>query len=87
MLNTPSRFAWSNLRPWLVVAGSALFIYLVVVIPVARNHGLISTDEASWIAPAVAMLRGSGAPYVNYFDVKPPGLVFFFVPWIAVFGS
>ena len=82
-----SRFAWSKLRLWLLVAGSALFVFLVVVIPIARNHGLISTDEASWIAPAVAIVRGTGAPYVNYFDVKPPGLVFFFVPWIAVFGA
>ena len=86
LLTTSSRFAWSRLRFWLVVAGSALFIYLVVAIPIARNHGLISTDESSWIAPALAIVRGTGAPYVNYFDVKPPGLVFFFVPWIALFG-
>ena len=87
MLNTLSRFAWPKLRVWLLLAGSVLFIGLVVVIPIARNHGLISTDEASWVAPAVAIVRGTGAPYVNYFDVKPPGLVFFFVPWIALFGA
>jgi hypothetical protein len=80
------RFGWSTLRLLLVVVGSALFIYLMVSMTLVGRNGVVSNDLSSYLAPAVALVRGTGAPYVNYFDVKPPGLVFFFVPWIALFG-
>src|ERR1035437_4669267 len=86
LVNTSFGFGWSTLRLALVVAGSALFTYLMVSMTLVGRGGVLDNDLSSWIAPAVAIVRGTGAPYVNYFDVKPPGLVFFFVPWIAIFG-
>ena len=80
------RFGWVAARRGLLLAASALFVCLMVSMTLAGRHGVVSEDLASYLAPAVAIVRGTGAPYVNYFDVKPPGLIFFFVPWIALFG-
>ena len=87
LVNTSFGFGWSTVRLALVVAGSALFTYLMVSMTLVGRGGVLDNDLSAYLAPAVAIVRGTGAPYVNYFDVKPPGLVFFFVPWIALFGS
>ena len=73
-------------RPALLIAGSAIFVWLIAASSVIVSGGVISNDLSSYLAPAVAMLRGTGAPYTGYFDIKPPGLIFLFVPWVAVFG-
>jgi hypothetical protein len=74
------------LRPAVLVVGSAIFVWFLAASSVIASGGVISNDLSSYLAPAVAMLRGTGAPYSGYFDIKPPGLIFLFVPWVAAFG-
>ncbi len=78
---------WPRVRLVALAIGSVLFVYLTLVLSLVGRGGVVGTDLSSYLAPAVAIVHGYGVPYVNYFDVKPPGLIFFFVPWIAIFGS
>ena len=86
MINKSFLLAWPTLRLALLVTGSVAFIFLMVSMTMVGRAGILDNDLSAYLAPAVAIVRGTGAPYVNFFDIKPPGLVFFFVPWIAVFG-
>lgn len=78
---------WPRVRLVALAIGSLLFVYLTLVLTLVGRGGVVGTDLASYLAPAVAIVHGYGVPYVNYFDVKPPGLIFFFLPWISIFGS
>lgn len=51
------------------------------------NVSKIGTDAVSWFLPAKAVLNGSGAPYSDYWDTKPSGLILFSVFWLATFGD
>jgi hypothetical protein len=43
-------------------------------------------DLSSYLAPAVSLSEKNGLPYINYFDIKPPALIFLLLPWIYIFG-
>jgi hypothetical protein len=81
------RLDWAAVRLAGLSVGSVVFIYLTVVMSVSASGGIIGNDLSGYLAPVVAMVRGNGAPYVDYFDIKPPGLTFFLLPWVAIFGS
>ena len=44
-------------------------------------------DFVSYVLPASSFSSGLGAPYSDYWDVKPPLLLAHLVPWIALFGT
>ena len=47
----------------------------------------ICCDAISWVAPADAQVMGYGKPYVDFWDIKPPGLIAISSLWIQIFGS
>lgn len=46
----------------------------------------LSHDLTAYLAPVVAYIKGYGIPYLDFFDIKAPGLLMFFLPWVYVFG-
>jgi hypothetical protein len=44
-------------------------------------------DFVSYVLPASSFSSGLGAPYSDYWDLKPPLLLAHLVPWIALFGT
>jgi hypothetical protein len=60
-----------------------IFLHLYNVAPLPKIEG----DLASWVLSADSLLHGRGAPYRDYWDTKPPGLILFLSLWILVFGE
>ena len=46
----------------------------------------LSHDLTAYLAPVVAYIKGYGIPYLDFFDIKAPGLLIFFLPWVYFFG-
>jgi hypothetical protein len=74
-------------------ANAARLSFLVIItvsavwfLETAAVGATISHDLSSYLAPAVSLVNGTGAPYVDYFDVKPPALIFLLVPWVWAIG-
>ena len=65
------------------ILASAIFATHVLL---ANTGDALSQDLTSYLAPAVALVDGSMPLYETYFDIKPPGIMLAFVPWIYVFG-
>ena len=47
----------------------------------------LSHDFVSYVLPASSFSSGLGAPYSDYWDLKPPLLLAHLVPWIELFGT
>lgn len=47
----------------------------------------IRHDLSSYLAPGVLLIESGLEPYGTFFDIKPPFLIYFFVPWVFIFGS
>lgn len=73
-------------RSLLHVGAIVLTVFCVVFVLTQTVGATIKHDLSSYLAPAVAYIEGYGAPYVDFFDIKPPVAIFFLVPWISVFG-
>ncbi len=81
-----------NRRKLLVQNFDLIFILIIIILTVfyiqaTTLYPIIQHDLSSYLAPAVSLVAGNGAPYIDYFDIKPPMAVFSLVPWIFLFGS
>ena len=70
----------------LICACVALSLVYLSYVVLANSGSSISHDLTSYLAPAVAMADDKMPLYSTYFDIKPPGIMLFFVPWTVVFG-
>ncbi|CTQ63117.1 hypothetical protein [Roseibium album] len=73
-------------RSLLHVCAILLTVFCVAFVLTQTVEATIKHDLSSYLAPAVAYIEGYGAPYVDFFDIKPPVAIFFLVPWTGVFG-
>lgn len=73
-------------RSLLQVGAIVLTVFCVAFVLTQTVGTTIKHDLSSYLAPAVAFIEGYGAPYVDYFDIKPPVAIFFLIPWISIFG-
>jgi hypothetical protein len=64
----------------------SIYLLMVSLLPfLSRNR--IKHDFVSWALPAQALINNQGIPYVNYWDIKAPGLIMLAQSWIFLFGN
>lgn len=63
----------------------AFFLYLHLL-PLSELNR-IKHDIVSWSLPAQATIDNLGVAYVDYLDIKPPGLILTTQMWLTIFGN
>jgi hypothetical protein len=62
-------------------------VFVLSVLSQTTDQLTIKHDLSAYVAPADSLARGAGAPYVNYWDIKPPLLIAINYAWILAFGK
>ena len=62
----------------------SILFALLIANNITGTH--LSHDLTAYLAPVVAYIKGYGIPYLDFFDIKAPGLLIFFLPWVYFFG-
>lgn len=77
---------WRSYLPPLLATVIAITVTLLAYQTYAGQQ-VIGADLATYVLPGWSWLHGQGAPYSEFFDVKPPLTFAFFIPWMFVFGK
>lgn len=64
----------------------SLFVGLVLILALPIFTYPITTDQSTFMLIANSIVKG-GAPYVNGWDIKPPGIFYAYAPFVALFGT
>lgn len=77
--NISSTIRWTAVI--VVIITNAVFISLS-----NGASGVVMHDVSSYLAPLKGLLDGTGSPYTDYLDIKPPMLLGFLLPWVWACG-
>lgn len=62
-------------------------VLVLSVLSQTTDQLTIKHDLSAYVAPADSLARGAGAPYSDYWDIKPPLLIAINYAWILAFGK
>ena len=69
-----------------VVAAIGTVIVIALAYGVFADQPILEADLSTYLLPGRGLLDGSGALYVDYFDIKPPFTYAPLVPWLWLVG-
>lgn len=61
-------------------------VVIALTLAVFSDRPTIEPDLSIYLLPATAQPWGSGAPYLDFLDIKPPLTYALFLPWVALVG-
>jgi hypothetical protein len=70
-----------------ILAGLAILTFSTISGIRNSTSGLVLNDASSYLAPLNGIFTGTGLPYADFLDIKPPMLLASLQPWIWAFGS
>lgn len=69
---------------------ASLFLFGIYLLSFLMSYDLRNGpywhDFSSFLLMAVNSLKDMGVPYVDYWDIKPPGLIALLMGWVSLFG-
>ncbi len=72
---------------WVLLVGVVALYFIFLHLFSFAATSKIGTDVVSWVLPADSLLNGRGAPYKDYWDTKPSGIILFLSIWTLLIGK